>query len=148
MFETRFKAGIKLAEGLIREGIENNTIILCFSEKGEVVAKAIKTMVSGNLYLVKNNQDKVEIQKNKTIVIVDDGSISLNLLETIIKFLREVNPKQIAIALPIFDKEKTTTLKKIADKVIVLHQPDIFMGVGEFYQEDKSSPEYQLKVLK
>jgi len=148
MFETRFKAGIKLAESLIREGIENNTIILCFSEKGEVVAKAIKTMISGNLYLIKNNQDKVEIQKDRTVIIADDGSISLNLLETIIKFLREVNPKQVVVALPVFDKEKANQLKKIADKVIILHQPDIFMGAGEFYQEEKKSPEHQVKVLK
>jgi len=148
MFKNRFQAGIKLAESLKQEGLDKDLKILSFSNKGKIISNAIKTMINCQTYLLKDDQQEIEISKKDKVVLVDDGQISLSLIQTIIKYLRKVNPRQIAIAIPVFDKDKSNQLKQIADKVIILHQPDIFMGVSDFYQEDKISPEYQLKVLK
>jgi len=72
---------------------------------------------------------------NKIIVIVDDGIATGATILVATLWVKKQKPKKVIIAVPIGSNESIQKLKKIADEVIVLHAPDFFNAVGEFYKD-------------
>ncbi len=87
--------------------------------------------------------------KNKTVIIVDDGSATG---ATVIAAAREVwnnKPKKVIIALPVVAKDTLEKLEKEADEVIYLEAPEQFFSVSQFYSEFKQiSDEEVIEILK
>ena len=73
--------------------------------------------------------------ENKIIVIVDDGIATGATILVAALWVKKQKPKKVIIAVPVGSKDSIQKLKKIADKVIVLHAPDFFNAVGEFYKD-------------
>jgi len=73
--------------------------------------------------------------KDKTVIVVDDGTATG---ATAIAALREVwnnNPKKVILALPVVAQDTLEKLTKEADEVIFLEKPWPFFSVGQFYEE-------------
>lgn len=49
--------------------------------------------------------------------------------------LRKGKPAKIVVTAPVASKAAYATLSKEADDLIVLHVPEIFWGVGAFYDD-------------
>ena len=73
--------------------------------------------------------------ENKIIVIVDDGIATGATILVAALWVKKQKPKKVIIAVPVGSKDSIQKLKKIADEVIVLHAPDFFNAVGEFYKD-------------
>ncbi len=71
----------------------------------------------------------------KTVVIVDDGIATGATMFVAAQWVKKQKPKKLVIAIPVGPQETITKLNQIADEVIVLQSPYIFIAVGEFYQE-------------
>lgn len=71
----------------------------------------------------------------KTVIVIDDGIATGNTLLATVKMLRKEQPARIVVAAPVASKEAFLKLSKEADEVIVLHIPEIFRGVGAFYED-------------
>lgn len=82
------------------------------------------------LYL--GNQPPIYVT-GKIVIIVDDGIATGNTLQATIKMLRKKHPEKIVIAAPIASKAAYEQLRQTADEVIVCYIPEIFIGVGAFY---------------
>jgi putative phosphoribosyl transferase len=72
--------------------------------------------------------------KGKTAIIVDDGIATGMTVEAAIETLRKRGAARIVVAAPVGAKDSIETLRNSADEVIVLHIPDQFFAVGQFYQ--------------
>ena len=81
-------------------------------------------------------EGKLPIQlKGKTIIIVDDGIATGNTLMGTVNLLKKSNPKKIVIAVPVASKIAFYKLSKEVDEIVALLIPEIFNGVGEFYED-------------
>lgn len=87
--------------------------------------------------------------KDKTVIVVDDGTATG---ATAIAALREVwnnKPKKVILALPVVAQETLEKLTKEADEVIFLEKPWPFFAVGQFYEEfEQVSDEEVIKIIK
>ena len=70
---------------------------------------------------------------NKIVIVVDDGVATGNTLLATLALLKEDNPQKIVVALPVASKSAFELLQKNVDELLCLYVPDIFYGVGQFY---------------
>ena len=70
---------------------------------------------------------------NKTVILVDDGiATGYTMLESI-EIVREQNPKEIVVAVPVAPVEAVEYFRSRVDEFICLHQANDFKEVGQFY---------------
>lgn len=79
--------------------------------------------------------DKQLSIKGKTVIVVDDGVATGNTLLATLAIIKHEQPKKIIVALPVAPASAIALLQKAADEVICLQVPEVFFGVGQFYQE-------------
>ena len=91
---------------------------------------------------------KLPIQlKGKTIIIVDDGIATGNTLMGTVNLLKKSNPKKIVIAVPVASKIAFYKLSKEVDEIVALLIPEIFHGVGEFYEDFEQVTDEEVNEL-
>ena len=74
--------------------------------------------------------------KGKTVIVVDDGVATGFTMEASLQGLKNKGAKRLVAAVPVAPSESVEKLKKIADEVIVLDNPENFLGaVGSHYRE-------------
>lgn len=73
--------------------------------------------------------------KDKIVIVTDDGIATGKTLEATIDLIKKENPQKIIVAVPVASKEALALIKKKVDEVICLEVPDIFMSVGQWYQQ-------------
>ena len=72
--------------------------------------------------------------KGKTVIVIDDGIATGNTLLITAQMLKKSNPEKIIIAVPVASRDAIEKLNKEVDEVISLLVPDVFYGVGAFYE--------------
>lgn len=71
--------------------------------------------------------------KGRIVIIVDDGIATGWTLKAAINSVRNESPQEIIVAVGVGAHDSIAEIEKMADKVICLEQPDIFMAVGQFF---------------
>jgi predicted phosphoribosyltransferase len=71
----------------------------------------------------------------KLVVLVDDGIATGATVFAAINWLRTQNVDKIVVAVPVGPKDTIAKLGAVADSVVILHAPEVFGAVGEFYQD-------------
>lgn len=80
--------------------------------------------------------DKVPEQlEGKTVIVIDDGIATGNTLLSTVSLLRKSNPAKIVIAVPVASESAVEKLEKVVDEVVTVLTPDVFYGVGAFYED-------------
>ena len=72
--------------------------------------------------------------KDKVVVLVDDGVATGSTVLAALRALRQRQPKQLILAIPVAPADTVATLEKEADRVVCLHAPVTFWAVGAFYE--------------
>ncbi len=87
--------------------------------------------------------------ENKIIVIVDDGIATGATILVAALWVKKQKPKKVIIAVPVGSKDAIQKLKEIANEVVVLHAPDFFNAVGEFYKNfEQIEDETVLEIMR
>jgi predicted phosphoribosyltransferase len=73
--------------------------------------------------------------KDKTVIVIDDGIATGNTLLATVKLLKQHHPAKIVIAVPVISKSAAEKLGPAVDELIALIVPDVFYGVGNFYND-------------
>ena len=81
----------------------------------------------------KKNKEPTNLQ-DKIVIIIDDGIATGNTLLGTIHLLRKKKPNKIVIAVPVASKKGFNKLLKEVDEIVTIQIPEIFHGVGEFYE--------------
>lgn len=90
-----------------------------------------------------------EAVKDKTAIIVDDGIATGNTLLASVEILRKQQPAKIVVAVPVASSKAAKKLAHKADEIVVVTVPDMFYGVGQFYEDfTQVSDEEVIKDLK
>lgn len=76
-----------------------------------------------------------ETLKGKTVIVIDDGIATGNTLLGTVNVLRKSNPGKIVIGVPVASKSAVQKLSKEVDEVIAVMTPEVFHGVGAFYED-------------
>lgn len=73
--------------------------------------------------------------KGKTVILVDDGLATGATMLAAIYSLREEKAEKIIVAVPVGAHDSCRKIAKAADRLICLHEPSPFFGVGQWYRD-------------
>lgn len=85
--------------------------------------------------------------KEKTIIVIDDGLATGATMMAAIKALREMEAATIIVACPVGAADTFIKLNALADKVVCLHMPEPFVGVGQWYDDFSQTSDQQVLDL-
>jgi predicted phosphoribosyltransferase len=72
---------------------------------------------------------------DRTVIVIDDGIATGATVRAAIRGLRRRNPKKIILAVPVAPADAVARLKREADEVICVEQPDVFEAIGAHYRD-------------
>ena len=73
--------------------------------------------------------------RGKTILIIDDGVATGSTMKASVRYLKKQPIKKLVVAIPVGPAETIDELKEMADEVICLQAPEMFLAVGQFYEK-------------
>lgn len=73
--------------------------------------------------------------KGKTVILVDDGAATGATMEAAVVWAKKKHAKKIVVALPVAPKSLMERLKTEVAELVVLHTPEDFSSVGQFYKD-------------
>jgi putative phosphoribosyl transferase len=73
--------------------------------------------------------------KDRTIILVDDGIATGSTLRAAIAILRQQEPHQIVVAVPVAPPASCEGLKTVVDELVCLVTPDCLQSIGQWYQD-------------
>lgn len=85
--------------------------------------------------------------KDKRVILVDDGIATGATIKAAIKVVRSFLPKEIIVVVPVVAKDALEEIKKLADKVVYLETPEVFLSLSSFFEEFNQIPDEQIKQL-
>ncbi|MGB8366789.1 MAG: phosphoribosyltransferase [Candidatus Babeliales bacterium] len=142
----------ELAVGaLTQEGeiIWNNTLLkqlgLTKADLAENITKE-KKEAARRLNLYRGNRAPLDI-KNKIVILVDDGIATGATMQAAITSIRAQRAKKIIVATPVSSAEALQTIKKEEDEVVCISVPEIFWGVGAFYDNFAQTSDEEVIAL-
>lgn len=100
----------------------------------------LESEIAGKIQEVKSRESLLRSGKRKPpikgrcLIVVDDGIATGATIEAAINYLRKHQPAKIILAVPVGPRDTMRKLKKLADEVVVLAEPENFSAVGEFYE--------------
>jgi predicted phosphoribosyltransferase len=85
----------------------------------------------------------------RVVVIVDDGIATGSTMQAAILSLKPKNPKELIVAAPVASREAIFSLEPLVSRICVLHVPEVFFAVGQFYENFvQTSDEIVCKLLR
>ncbi len=79
-----------------------------------------------------NETNQVDLSA-KTVLLVDDGVYTGSSIIVSSKWIRDKNPKQVIVAVPVITKEKLSLLRSYVDRIEYIFGPSTFNTVEDFY---------------
>ncbi len=112
----------------------------------QVIEKEMRELERRNK-VYRAGKDDIELDKH-TILVIDDGLATGSTMKVAIESLRHAGAEEIIVAVPVGATETVKMIEKLVDKVICIHQPEPFHGVGNWYHDfPQTSDEEVLKLL-
>lgn len=85
--------------------------------------------------------------RNKIVIVVDDGIATGRTILATLKMLRSKHPKKLVVAVPVASIEAVERIKKEVDNFICLYTPELFFGVGGFYEDFSQTSDEEVMML-
>lgn len=71
----------------------------------------------------------------RCVLLVDDGVATGATMEAAIRAVRQQQPARLVVAVPVAPPDTVRSLRRHADALVCLAQPEPFMAVGVWYQD-------------
>ena len=85
---------------------------------------------------------------DKTVVLVDDGVATGATVLVSLRSIRQRQPRQLILAVPVGAPDSISSLQKEADRVVCLYSPEVFWAVGSFYSDfNQTSDQEVIQML-
>jgi putative phosphoribosyl transferase len=94
----------------------------------------------------RENRPEPNVQ-GKTVILVDDGIATGSTLRAAIATLRQKNPKEIVVAVPVAPISACESLRAIVDKVICLNTPEPLNSIGTWYMDFSQTSDQEVRHL-
>jgi putative phosphoribosyl transferase len=87
--------------------------------------------------------------KDKTVILVDDGAATGATAVAAARWIRNLKPKKLVIAIPVASSQAKHLLEKEADDVVIIRSPSNFKTVQSYYQDFNPISDQELvRILK
>jgi len=73
--------------------------------------------------------------KDRTVIIVDDGLATGATFFASVATVRQARPRRLIGAVPVGPRSTVEEARRLVDQFVVLHVPDPFYAVGNFYRD-------------
>lgn len=73
--------------------------------------------------------------KNQTVILVDDGIATGATFYASLGALRTSEVARLVAAVPVAPPHAISELKAVVDEVVILQTPEVFFGIGQFYED-------------
>jgi putative phosphoribosyl transferase len=97
-----------------------------------------------NLYRGERQRGRVEGQ---VVILVDDGLATGASMRAAVKALKELDPKEIVVAVPTAPPETCREVGRLVDRIVCLMTPRPFLGVGAWYDEFSQTTDEQVRHI-
>jgi putative phosphoribosyl transferase len=84
---------------------------------------------------------------NRTVVLVDDGLATGATMRAAVRSVRLEQPSRLIVAVPVGPRETCAALRKEADEVITLYEPEDFGAVGLYYEDFTPTQDAEVQQL-
>ena len=84
---------------------------------------------------------------NKTIILVDDGIATGATMQAAIASLRQRRVRKIIVASPVAPHSVVLSLRRVADDVVTMLNPEDFGGVGRWYEDFSQTSDEEVQQL-
>jgi putative phosphoribosyl transferase len=85
--------------------------------------------------------------ENRTIILVDDGIATGSTLRAAIATLRQQNPREIVVAVPIASSIVCQELKAEVDQVVCLRKPEPLNSISLWYEDFSQTSDEEVRTL-
>ena len=87
--------------------------------------------------------------KSRDVIVVDDGIATGLTITAALRSVRQGNPAQIILAVPVAPRDTLSKIAREVDRLVCLASPEPFLAVGEWYlQFEQVSDEEVLDLLR
>jgi putative phosphoribosyl transferase len=143
-FRNRAEAGQLLGTALLRHA-GKTSLILGLSPGGIAVAYQVARALRAPL-----DAGRAELPdlRERTAIVVDDGSASEMVLRATLDAVRQRRPKFVVLASPVLREELARSLDPKVDELVTLREPRGHYALGAWYEElEPVSEEEILRLL-
>lgn len=141
-FDSEYGIGALTENGeiILRESIDKNYL--------DRIVEILKDKIKKRVDLYRGGKE-IEILKDKTAIIVDDGIATGETVLAATKSIKSKKPEKIVIAVPVSSIEAKSKIEKEVDYFISLYTPEIFYAVSMFYEDfEQVEDDYVINILK
>lgn len=83
----------------------------------------------------------------KTVILVDDGLATGSTMRAAVKAVRQQEPAQVIVAVPVGAPHTCASLAREADDVVCVRTPDPFVAVGLWYRDFTPTSDREVRAL-
>ena len=84
---------------------------------------------------------------DRTVILIDDGIATGATLRAAISAIRQSDPAQIIVAVPVAPESTCTELLSVVDKVICLKKPEPLYSISYWYEDFSQTTDAEVKQL-
>ena len=85
--------------------------------------------------------------KGKTVILIDDGLATGSTIRAAAQALRQQEPARIVVAVPVSAPETCDEYRIGVDEIICAVTPELFLGVGRWYQDFSQTSDEEVRDL-
>jgi len=85
--------------------------------------------------------------RGQKVVVVDDGIATGATMLAAIQLLRQQGAKHVIVAVPTAARDAADALRREADKVVVVIEPEIFGSVGRWYENFSQTTDAEVQKI-
>lgn len=85
--------------------------------------------------------------KNRRVILIDDGLATGASMLAAIHAVREMNPKELIVAIPVIAASSISDIEPKVDRLVYVLSPYQFYAVGEWYAEFGQTTDEEVKEL-
>jgi putative phosphoribosyl transferase len=86
--------------------------------------------------------------RGKTVILVDDGLATGSSMRVAVLALKQKEPAQVIVAVPVAPADSCAELQSVADKVVCAVTPHPFWGVGQWYEDFSQTTDEEVRELR
>jgi predicted phosphoribosyltransferase len=85
--------------------------------------------------------------RGRTVILVDDGLATGSSMRVAVLALKQKEPAQIVVAVPVAPRDSCVEMESVADRVVCAVTPEPFWGVGQWYTDFSQTSDDEVREL-
>jgi len=112
----------------------------------DLVAAAEEQELERRARVFREGHPQIDV-RDKIAILVDDGLATGSTMRAAVKALRQGEPRQIVVAVPVGAAVTCDLLRSEADRVVCLMTPEHFFAVGQWYSDFRQTTDEEVREL-